>query len=358
MRVGPMMTHGTDLLGTARAIHRHSRADRAQLQAFQDAKLRRLLVHAYEHVPYYRRLFDRHRLHPRHIRGAVDLDLIPLTTGQDLRGLPASELLASGIDDASLVPVCANGSTGEALVVRRTRLEQGFQAMLRQRVYESFGLGLRGRIAVLGLPCSAEPTDSKVVGRWLSAMGVHPTLRIDGYLEPGSIVGQLEAFQPDLITALPGTLLRVAEHMIASGHDRIRPRIVVVGGEVLTPFVRRQLTQAFGVAPLQIYSTHEFQLLGWECRTHGGIHTCDDGAIVEVLKDGQPAPPGEEGEVVATNLHAYAMPFIRFRLADLVTRGAGTCACGQPFAVIGDLRQARSPMDSDYEAAHPIAMNG
>lgn len=333
-----MNTHGPDLLGTARAIHRHSRAGRARLQAFQDARLRRLLLHAYEHVPYYRQLFDRHRLHPRHIRGAVDLDLIPLTTGQDLHDLPASELLAKGLDAASLVPACTDGAFGNPLVVRQTRLEQGFHAMFRQRAFESFGLGMRGRIAAVGAPRPGEPGDSKGIGRWLSAMGVHPTLWINGLQEPGPIVGQLEAFQPDLITALPGMLLRVADHLLAAGHDRIRPRIVVVGGEVLTPPVRRRLTQAFGVAPLQTYASREVQLLGWECRTQGGIHTCDDGAIVEVLKDGRPAVLGEEGEVVATNLHAYAMPFIRYRVADVVTRGAGTCACGQPFSVIGELR--------------------
>jgi phenylacetate-CoA ligase len=38
--------------------------------------------------------------------------------------------------------------------------------------------------------------------------------------------------------------------------------------------------------------------------------------------------------VVVTNLHAYAMPFIRYRLADVVTRGSDQCACGQPFSTI------------------------
>jgi phenylacetate-CoA ligase len=247
-------------------------------------------------------------------------------------------VVAKGTDLGSLLPVRTNGSTGEPFVVWRTRIEQGFHTMFRQRAYESFGLGLRGRIAAVGLPRPPVPRDTKVVGRWLSAMGVHPTLRIDGLQDPQAIAEQLEAFNPDLINALPGMLLRVADHLIATGHDRIRPRILVVGGEVLTPLVRRRLTQAFGVEPLQTYASHEFQLLGWECRTHGGIHTCDDGAILEVLKDGRPAALGEEGEVVATNLHAYAMPFIRYRLADLVTRGAETCACGQPFSVIGAIQ--------------------
>jgi phenylacetate-coenzyme A ligase PaaK-like adenylate-forming protein len=74
------MRAGRHYLHTAIAVHRHAHASPTELRAFQDARLRQLLVHAYEHVPYYRRLFDRHRLHPRHIRGTVDLGLIPLST--------------------------------------------------------------------------------------------------------------------------------------------------------------------------------------------------------------------------------------------------------------------------------------
>lgn len=333
-----MITRGPDLLGTATAIQRHPRADRAQLQAFQDAKLRRLLSYAYENVPYYKKLFDRHRLHPRHVRGAVDLELIPITTKDDLRSRPPSEVVAQGFDPSELLSVRTNGSTGEPFVVRRTRLENGFHTLFRQRAYEAFGLGLRGRIAAVAYPRPLHPKDTKIVGRWLSAMGVHPTLRIDGMQDPESIAEQLEAFRPDLITGLPGMLARVADYLLTTGQGRVRPRILVVGGEVLTPLMRQRLTEAFGVAPLQTYASHEFPLLGWECKTAGGIHTCDDGVIVEVLRDGKPALPGEEGEVVATNLHAYAMPLIRYRLADLVTRGADRCACGQPFSVIGAIR--------------------
>ena len=69
---------------------------RRELAEFRDAQLRRLLVHAYENVPYYRTLFDRHRLHPRHVRGVIDLDLIPISSKADLRGLPAQKVIAGG----------------------------------------------------------------------------------------------------------------------------------------------------------------------------------------------------------------------------------------------------------------------
>jgi phenylacetate-CoA ligase len=102
--------------------------------------------------------------------------------------------------------------------------------------------------------------------------------------------------------------------------------------------MRARLTDAFGVEPLQTYASHEFPLMGWECPASGEIHTCDDAVILEVLRDGKPVPPGEDGEVVVTNLHAYAMPFLRYRLADVVTRGSDQCACGQPFSTIRAIR--------------------
>jgi phenylacetate-CoA ligase len=65
-----------------------------------------------------------------------------------------------------------------------------------------------------------------------------------------------------------------------------------------------------------------------------GFHVADDGTVLEVLKDDRPAQPGEVGEVVATRLHGFAMPFIRYRLGDLVTQGETACACGAPFSTI------------------------
>ena len=38
--------------------------------------------------------------------------------------------------------------------------------------------------------------------------------------------------------------------------------------------------------------------------------------------------------MVATNLHAYAMPLIRYRLGDVVTKGEDRCRCGKPFSTI------------------------
>jgi len=56
--------------------------------------------------------------------------------------------------------------------------------------------------------------------------------------------------------------------------------------------------------------------------------------ILEVLADGRPAREGERGEVVVTSLHLQAMPFIRYRLEDIVMVGPSTCPCGRPFRTL------------------------
>jgi phenylacetate-CoA ligase len=325
---------GPRFLRTAWAVQRHPRASRAELKAFQDAHLRRLVQHAYENVPYYRKLFDGNHLDPRHIRGTGDLDLIPISTKQVMREQPPHELLDRTVEPGTLQTVCTSGSTGEPFMVRRTWLEQGFNVLFRSRSQRAFGLGLRERVMAVGRGRSHDPKETKLVGRGLQKLGIHPRLVLDGLQPPEEVVQRLETFRPHMVTALPGILCLTADYLLDIGRRDIRPRILVVGGEVLTPLMRRRLTDAFGVVPLQTYASHEFPLMGWECQVTGELHTCDDAVIVEVIRDGRPVEPGEEGEVVVTNLHAYAMPFIRYRLADLVTRGSEQCTCGQPFSTI------------------------
>src|SRR4029078_9425290 len=62
-----------------------------------------------------------------------------------------------------------------------------------------------------------------------------------------------------------------------------------------------------------------------------------EGYVVEVLKDGRPAAPGEVGEVFITDLNNYCMPFIRYRIGDLAEAmdASKACACGRGAARIG-----------------------
>jgi len=51
--------------------------------------------------------------------------------------------------------------------------------------------------------------------------------------------------------------------------------------------------QSFRITGFNTYASQAFNLIAWECKETGEFHTCDDGMIVEVLKDGRPAAMGE-----------------------------------------------------------------
>ena len=65
------------------------------------------------------------------------------------------------------------------------------------------------------------------------------------------------------------------------------------------------------------YGSREFSGIAYESDGHDGHLIVAENFIVEILKDGRPAKPGELGEVVITDLNNRCMPLIRYRVGDL-----------------------------------------
>ncbi len=59
-----------------------------------------------------------------------------------------------------------------------------------------------------------------------------------------------------------------------------------------------------------------------------------EGVLLEILDEsGKPCPPGEPGRVVATDLHNFAMPLIRYEVGDYAEWGQA-CVCGRSLPVL------------------------
>ncbi len=308
---------------------------REEIVALRNRQLRRLISHAYKNVPYYHRLFDCNGINPNDIRGVADLSMIPITSKKDLQSLPVGEIVARGLNPDHLIEHSTSGSSGEPITIRRTWLEHNLLALfqLRAAMHEC-GLRIRDRQASIVLVRPIHPRDNQLPVRIIRSLGLLRKVYINCVLPLEDILRTLRDLRPDVLTGFPGVISQISQVISDDDREIIRPRIVIVGGEVLNPFMRAQITKAFAAPVFDFYASHEFGLIAWECKETGEFHTCDDGMIVEVLKDGRPSAPGERGEVVGTNLHSFAMPFIRYRLGDIVTKGLETCRCGQPFSTI------------------------
>jgi phenylacetate-CoA ligase len=101
-----------------------------------------------------------------------------------------------------------------------------------------------------------------------------------------------------------------------------------LAAEPLLPAVRAELKRR-GLKVGQGYGTAECGILGFECEAEDGWHIPED-CIVQVcdINTGDPLPPGQVGQVVATlyNRH-YAL--VRFGVGDLSAIHPAPCSCGR-----------------------------
>ena len=328
------MISGLNTLDTLHSLLRHPHVSREEIVAFQNKRLRRLIAHAYENVPYYRRLFDRNGIKPNDIQSVADLPLIPTTTKKEMQSLPPEEVVARGVNPQNLIARRTSGSSGLISIIRHTWLEDRLLSLFRLRAMHYFGQRPTDRVARVGLVWPTHPRDKQLPMQILQAMGLYRMVLINRLLPPENIIHTLRYFRPDILNGPPGVLSRLAQ--IINDEDRlvIRPRFIRASGEVLTPLMRGKITESFETTVFEIYTNREFGVIAWECKETGELHTSDDSIIIEVLKDGRPAVIGERGEVVGTGLHSFAMPFIRYNLGDIVTKGFETCRCGRSFSTI------------------------
>jgi len=52
----------------------------SKVEGMRDARIRRTVSYAARYVPYYRRMFRREGIDPREVRGAAELDQLPLAS--------------------------------------------------------------------------------------------------------------------------------------------------------------------------------------------------------------------------------------------------------------------------------------
>ena len=325
-------------VSTVYSLLRHPHVGRERLEAFRNERLRRLVTHAYRHVTYYRDLFDRHGLKPHDIRTVEDLAVVPITSRSDLQALPADEITARDVKPESLITRSSSGSSGRPFLVRRTWLEERIHGVVALRALHALGLRISDSICNVVKLQNLQLQDHQIIQRGLAMLGIGRQIFVNALQSPEDIVQALEKIKPAVVSGYAGVLARIAQTVDSGELRSLRLRFVNTGGEVLTPLMRHQIAEGFGVPVYDTYGSIEFHLLAWECRTTGEYHVCDDELIIEVLRNGVSVAEGERGEVVGTDLHSFAMPLIRYQLGDVVTKGRQTCRCGQPFSTIRSIQ--------------------
>lgn len=306
---------------------RHRTLPPATLRALQERKLRAVIRHAYDKVPYYHTLFSSAGLSPEDIRTVEDLKYVPISAKEDLRAAGMDDCTAKGIDLSSCLKVRTSGSTGEPFTVCLAQNELRTRRLLDFRALLSAGFRPRDRLVILG-PERANPV------RLHYRLGLYRTEFIPPRLPLEEQIRRLQALQPTLFLVHP-TALRALLHKVAySLNALIRPRMLITAAEPCDEILKQRVRADLDVGMFNFYGAIEFGRIAAECPAHEGLHVSADHVLLECLKDDKPVDRGQPGVAVVTNLNAFAMPFIRYRLGDLCTFLTGNCPCGSTFPLI------------------------
>jgi phenylacetate-coenzyme A ligase PaaK-like adenylate-forming protein len=302
---------------------------RAQLAQLQLQRLRRLLVHAGDHVGYWRELFQATGLATDDVRTLDDLRRVPILTKSALRENIYFDLVSDSSIKRKIAKLTTSGNSGEPLAVFVDRLQRDtrWANAMRHREWAGWRVG--------------EPT-LRVGHRPVTAAGPVPLReRLQGALaRPDAVTS--DALDPGFVRQLAERMRRQRTALLEADAEVLRAlatlredpaaepwaRAVVSTGQTLGDELRALVQRRLGARVFGRYGAREFGPVAQECEA-GCWHVNAETFIVEIECDGRPAADGELGEVLVTDLTNYCVPLLRYRLGDVAMMSRRRCECGR-----------------------------
>ena len=312
----------------ARELERSQWFSQNKLKEIQWQNLKGLLAFSSETVPFYQDRFNRYNLSAKSIKAIEDFRKIPLLTKEEIR--LNADRLRSNAYRGRVIKYSSSGSSGEPLVIALGTSTYGSYRAAQYRGFKWYGVTLGDCGArIWGVPLVSEKEHiGKIKDRLMNRVSLSAFT-----LSPQSMGRFFEGcvrFKARYLYGYASALCKFAQFV--KGHrldaKRLALRVVISTSEKLYDFQRETITSTFGCPVANEYGAAEVGVIAFEC-PKGKMHISCENVYLEFLKGSEPAAPGEPGEIVATSLKNYYMPFIRYKLGDIGRYSTETCRCGR-----------------------------
>jgi len=307
----------------------------------QFRQLNALLRHVAATVPFYAERLRAAGLDGRRPVTPEDWLRMPLLSRTDIQRA-GSALLSTALpaSHGKTTTASTSGSTGVPVTVHGTAITSFFWDIVTLREHLWHRRDLTETMAVIRRIPSGDAAypDGLRQPHWSSSIAkVFPSGPIHA-LEIGSSVAQqaewLQRVDPAYLRSYPTNLLALARHCERHGIRLPRLKQCLTFGELVHPQVREACREIWGVELCDTYSSQELGYLSLQAPGHAHQLVQADFVLVEVLdRDGRPCRPGEVGRVVATSLHNFCMPLLRYDIGDYAEIG-GPCPTGRGLPVL------------------------
>lgn len=282
------------------------------LTAMQNEKLKKLVNHAYNNVPYYRHLFDSVGLKPGHIQIIEDLRKIPITTKKNMQNLSLQEILSRNVDLQNCVHITTSGSTGRPLTLFYSKKD--FSELNLNWIRPLLAHGVRPwskKMEITG------PHNIATRKKWYNYVGLWNSSAISIFKTPQEWVNHMHKYRPDILYGYSGSLKILAKYILDNQIPHANPRFIFGVSDFMDDDCRYLIYASFKKKIIDLYGAAEAGCIAWECNKCNEYHINMDTVIVEFLHGNMPVSPGNKGRIIVTNLCSFVMPIIRYELGDI-----------------------------------------
>jgi len=304
-----------------------------EIEAYQNDRLRSLVRHAYENVPYYRERWRTLKIAPDDIRSRGDLHKLPVLTKEEVRQ-NADRFVSQKTPRRELLSRHTSGTTGKALHFYMTEEAVAFQWAVWWRHRLRFG-ATPGSWHANFTGQRVVPITQSTPPYWRWNRPMRQVLINMQSLTPNkiaSIVEMLNSQQFDFYCGYPSFIHMFAVNASEAGlRLKSPPRVIFTGAENMLDFQRRDIQTFTGAILSDHYGSTE------AC---GNASRCPEFVYHEDFEfgimEGLEQTPGDPArKIVCTGFACDAFPFIRYEAGDTaVWQEGNACLCGRNSSVL------------------------
>lgn len=328
---------GSIRLNEMKSLKRLQYENPAKIEAYQFERLSKLLKHAQNNSPWYKKKFAELGLNSADIKCIDDLKKLPITRKSDIRN-NADDFISSTHNKDELVVAKTGGSTGVSLNLYFDEYCQKLRNGAQGYADNLAGWLPGDKVGALwGNPPVAKTFKQKFRSallertKYLDTMDLNPT-------SMGEFVSTWKTFSPDVIFGHAHSIYIFAKYITENNIELSSPKGVVATSMMLLDYERAVIEKAMGVKVTNRYGCEEVGLIACECETHQGMHINTPHIILECVDDeGKTVVPGESGKLVVTDLNNFAMPLIRYQIEDVGVLSDKPCSCGRTLPILEKL---------------------
>ena len=303
------------------------------IEQFNNQLLREHVQYCYESSPYYHRLFEKVGLKPGQIKSKDDLHLLPLTSKEHLEEYEDDFLC---VPQQDIIDVCqTSGTTGKPLIMLQTAsdLERlGYNEVIS---FRAAGVTENDRVMIA---CAMGRCFMAGLAYFEGVRRIGATAVRTGSGNPAFLIQPTLLYRPSVIVCVPSQALLLAEAIQESGQDsaQIGVRLLICIGEPIRKIdleystLGEKLRKTWNCDVIGTYASTEIATSFTECTYGRGGHFHPELITVEIVDDnGEPVPPGQPGEIIATPLQVTGMPLLRYCTGDIGAYYTEPCPCGK-----------------------------